>query len=166
MRARIVSVAVGLWLCAASSFAQQGTGAIGGKVADQGGGVLPGVTIVITNEDTGINREVITGVDGSYNFSQVHPGPYRVSAKLEGFKTLERRGVSVGEVLEHVALASHRHSLRWVSHPSDAQTLSVPALSLLSACWHGAHELRRTRNLGGPPGTVSILRDSPHLQSR
>ena len=95
MRARIVSVAVGLWLCAAPLFAQQGTGAIGGKVADQGGGVLPGVTIVITNEDTGINREVITGVDGSYNLSQVHPGPYRVSAKLEGFKTLERRNVSV-----------------------------------------------------------------------
>ena len=75
--------------------AQQGTASIGGKVADQGGGVLPGVTIVITNEDTGINREVMTGVDGSYFASQVNPGRYRVSAKLEGFKTLERRGISL-----------------------------------------------------------------------
>jgi hypothetical protein len=95
MRARIVSVAVGLWLCAASLVAQQGTASIGGKVADQGGGVLPGVTIVITNEDTGINREVTTAVDGSYFASQVNPGRYRVSAKLPGFKTLERRGLSL-----------------------------------------------------------------------
>ena len=51
MRARIVSVVTGLLLCTASAFAQQGTASIGGKVADQGGGVLPGVTIVITNED-------------------------------------------------------------------------------------------------------------------
>jgi hypothetical protein len=93
MRARIVSVAVGLWLCAASVFAQQGTATIGGKVADQGGGLLPGVTIVITNEDSGIIREVITNVDGSYFASQINPGRYRVSAKLEGFKALERQGI-------------------------------------------------------------------------
>src|SRR5581483_1034551 len=93
MGARIfVGVAV-LSLCAAGAFAQQGTSSIGGKVVDQGGGVLPGVNLTITNEDTGISREVITGADGSYFVSQVNPGQYRISAKLEGFKTLERKNV-------------------------------------------------------------------------
>jgi hypothetical protein len=82
--------------------AQQGTSSVGGKVVDQGGGVLPGVTVVFTNEDTGLSREVVTGADGSYFVSQVNPGRYRVSAQLEGFKTLERRGIAleVGRTVE------------------------------------------------------------------
>ena len=95
MRARVAGGVGSLLLCAATVFAQQGTSAIGGKVIDQGGGVLPGVTVVITNEDTGISREVIASADGSYFASQVNPGRYRVSAKLEGFKALERRNISL-----------------------------------------------------------------------
>ena len=86
MRARILSIVTGLLLCTASSFAQQGTASIGGKVADSGGGVLPGVTIVITNEDTGINREVITGVDGSYFAQPGQPGPLSSVGKAGGLQ--------------------------------------------------------------------------------
>src|SRR5207248_10746877 len=64
---------------------------IGGKVTDQGGGVLPGVAITLVNEDTGLTRDLITGAEGSYLASQITPGRYRVTAKLAGFKTLERR---------------------------------------------------------------------------
>ena len=47
---------LGFILCAASSLsAQQGTSSIAGKVTDAQGGVLPGVNIVVTNEDTGVN---------------------------------------------------------------------------------------------------------------
>src|SRR5436305_51516 len=59
MRGRIVVAVAGLLLYAAPLFAQQGTASIGGKVVDQGGGVLPGVALVITNDDTGIPRELI-----------------------------------------------------------------------------------------------------------
>jgi hypothetical protein len=78
---------------AAPAAAQQGTSEIGGKITDSGGGVLPGVALVVTNEDTGIFREVVTGAGGSYFVSQLVPGRYRVSAKLEGFKSLDRRGI-------------------------------------------------------------------------
>src|SRR5882762_5160063 len=82
-------------LCAAALpvFAQQGTSEIGGKVADDQGGVLPGVTIVIRNEETGVFREVTSGPDGSYFASQLIPGRYRLSAKLASFKTFERGGL-------------------------------------------------------------------------
>ncbi len=75
--------------------AQQGTSEIGGRVADQQGAVLPGVAIVVTNEDTGVFREVVSSADGSYFVSQMVPGRYRITAKLEGFRSLERRGIVI-----------------------------------------------------------------------
>ena len=79
----------------AGALAQQGTTEIGGQVVDAQGAVLPGVNIVITNEDTGATRELISGPEGSYFASQLVPGRYRVAAKLEGFKALDRRGITL-----------------------------------------------------------------------
>lgn len=96
MRRLAFSLALGVSLWAAvPALAQQGTSEIGGKVTDMQGGVLPGVAIVATNEDTGVFREVVTNEDGSYFVSQMIPGRYRVSARLDGFKSLDRRGISV-----------------------------------------------------------------------
>jgi hypothetical protein len=87
-------------LCASAPvFAQQGTAQLGGKITDAQGGALPGVTIVITHEESGVVRETISTADGSYFAAQMVPGRYRISAKLEGFKALDRRGIAltVGE---------------------------------------------------------------------
>jgi hypothetical protein len=95
MRTTALSV-LGFILYAVSALsAQQGTSSIAGKVTDAQGGVLPGVNIVVTNEDTGVFREVITGAEGSYAVTQIVPGRYRITATLEGFKVLDRRGVSL-----------------------------------------------------------------------
>jgi hypothetical protein len=74
---------------------QQGTAEIGGKVVDPQGAVLPGVTIVLTNEDTGVVRETVSTAEGSYFAPQMIPGRYRITAKLEGFRALDRRGVTL-----------------------------------------------------------------------
>src|SRR5687768_15837756 len=88
-------VSLALLCAAAPVFAQQGTAQLGGKITDAQGGALPGVTIVITNEDTGVVREIMSTSEGSYFVSQVVPGRYRIAAKLEGFKALDRRGVTL-----------------------------------------------------------------------
>src|SRR5688500_3251198 len=88
-------VSLALLCAAAPVFAQQGTAQLGGKITDAQGGALPGVTIVITNEDTGVVREIMSTAEGSYFASQMVPGRYRISAKLEGFKALDRRGLSL-----------------------------------------------------------------------
>ncbi len=95
MRGLRLGLAVAAFLCAGSftASAQQGTSEIGGKITDAQGGVLPGVTVVVVNEDTGLVREVTTGAGGHYLVSQIMPGRYRVSAKLTGFKGLDRRGI-------------------------------------------------------------------------
>src|SRR6267142_5982318 len=81
--------------------AQQGTSEIGGRVADEQGAVLPGVSIVITNEETGVFRDLTSGSDGSYFASQLTPGRYRISATLAGFRAFERGGLllAVGKTL-------------------------------------------------------------------
>jgi hypothetical protein len=86
---------VALLLCAASTpaLAQQGTAEIGGKVTDEQGAVLPGVSIVVTNESTGVFREVTSSPEGTYFVSQLVPGRYKIIAKLTGFRTAERSGL-------------------------------------------------------------------------
>src|SRR5881397_6355 len=94
-------LAVFLEAMAAPIFAQQGTADIRGRVMDEQGGVLPGVMIVLTNEETGVFREVTSGEDGSYFVSALTPGRYRLAAKLVSFKNFERRGLllEVGKTL-------------------------------------------------------------------
>ena len=73
--------------------AQQGTSEITGKITDEQGAILPGVAIVVTNEATGVFRDVTSSAEGTYFASQLVPGRYKIVAKLTGFRTLERSGL-------------------------------------------------------------------------
>src|SRR5215510_6422481 len=102
MRTPLVGSVLSLVLATAIPvLAQQGTAEIGGKVTDEQGGVLPGVTLVITNEDSGVYREIVSSPDGNYFAAQLVPGRYKITAKLTGFKNFERAGliVAVGKRL-------------------------------------------------------------------
>ncbi|MGE0815333.1 MAG: carboxypeptidase regulatory-like domain-containing protein [Vicinamibacterales bacterium] len=96
MRGVRFGLAVALLLAAATSLsAQQGTSQIAGKITDEQGAVLPGVTLVVTNEETGVFREVATGASGAFFVSQIVPGRYKLRATLEGFAPLDRNGLVV-----------------------------------------------------------------------
>jgi hypothetical protein len=73
-------------LGATSAAAQQGTTEVRGKVADAQGAVLPGVTVTVRNQDTGMFRTTITNADGTYFVSSIVPGQYEIAAELQGFK--------------------------------------------------------------------------------
>lgn len=79
--------------------AQQGTAEVRGRALDQQGAVLPGVTVVVTNQDTGIYREVVSNTDGTYFVTGIVPGRYQIAAELSGFKKSTRRDVilSIGK---------------------------------------------------------------------
>lgn len=116
MRKLLVSWLVMLFLCAAAVplRAQQGTAEIAGKITDYQGAVLPGVAIVATNEATGVFREVTTGSAGTFFLSQLVPGPYRLVAKLPGFRTTDRTGLilQVGKTLTINQLTGRGESIR------------------------------------------------------
>ena len=85
-----------LSVIASSALAQQGRGEIRGRVADDQGLALPGVTVVMRNQDDGTFREAITGGDGSFFAAQMLNGVYTISAELPGFATYEQADFNLG----------------------------------------------------------------------
>src|SRR5690242_19890218 len=79
----------------ATAAAQQGTTELRGRVLDAQGAMLPGVTVTVRNQDTGMFRETASGADGTFIVSGVVPGRYEVSAELQGFKKFLRRDVDL-----------------------------------------------------------------------
>ena len=89
---------IGVVLCvllSVSAFAQSqaANGSIEGTVTDVSTGVLPGVTVTITNTETGNTRSVTTNEDGLYRALLLPLGRYRVVAELQGFKKFDRSGI-------------------------------------------------------------------------
>ncbi len=83
-------------LTTAPAYAQIGGATnIGGAVTDDSGAALPGVTVTITNTANGRAQSVVTGSDGRYRAVQLQPGPYLVTAELQGFSTARRNVVLV-----------------------------------------------------------------------
>ena len=76
-------------------FAQGFQGGIRGSLKDAGG-VVPGVEVTLTNEQTNVKRSTVTNERGEYVFANVDPGNYRVTAALQGYKTVDRAGIRVG----------------------------------------------------------------------
>lgn len=70
-------------------------GTIEGTIADSSGGVLPGVTVTVTNLETGATSTVVTNDSGLFRAPLLPLGTYRVSAELDGFKKFERVGVQI-----------------------------------------------------------------------
>src|SRR5688500_7512228 len=95
MLKRVVLVALLVALAGYPAFAQQGTSEIRGVVRDQQGAVLPGATITVRNQDTGMFREAVTNADGTYFVSAIVPGRYEVAASLEGFRPHTQRDLIV-----------------------------------------------------------------------
>src|SRR5215218_1673455 len=89
------SVIGSLLFVAAPLLAQQGTSQIAGKVTDEQGAILPGAAIVLTNEDSGVFREVVSSGEGTYVVSALPPGRYKVVARLSGFRATEVSGLVV-----------------------------------------------------------------------
>src|SRR3954463_1704058 len=91
MLRRIVGTLIVVLLGAAPLLAQQGTTELRGRAADAQGGVLPGVTVTVRNQETGMYRETVSGEDGSVIATGLVPGRYEVVAELQGFKKFNRR---------------------------------------------------------------------------
>jgi hypothetical protein len=71
------------------------TGALTGTVTDPTGAVVPNVSVTLTSADTAQTRTTTTGADGTYRFTLLPPGNYRVGFAANGFKTVEVPSVTV-----------------------------------------------------------------------
>ncbi len=91
-------IAVLLWLWPASVLAQTGQsfGEVTGKVADEQGSVMPGVTVTISGPAMMGEQTAITNEHGVYRFPAVPSGIYRMTFELAGFAGFVREGLVVG----------------------------------------------------------------------
>ena len=95
----VVLLSLGL---ATSAAAQRTTGQIIGKVVDESGSVLPGVTVTLRGAGVAGAPTVVTSDTGIYRFPVLPPGTYNLEYAIAGFGTVKRDGipVAVGDVIE------------------------------------------------------------------
>ncbi len=86
-----------LWLGPAFASAQTGQsfGEITGKVLDEQGGVMPGVTVIVSGPAVMGEQTAVTNEHGAYRFAAVPSGIYKLTFQLGGFASIVRDGVVV-----------------------------------------------------------------------
>lgn len=96
MKKGLVFIGVALVLAAAwPAGAQDYRARVQGTVVDTSQAVLPGATVTLLNEATGVAVTRPTNAEGHYIFDFVEPGAYTVAAELDGFKKVEQKNVRV-----------------------------------------------------------------------
>jgi hypothetical protein len=75
------------------SAAQTTLGTIRGTVTDPQQGIVPGATVVATDETTNVSREALSDAEGLFEIPNLRPGTYTVSASLSGFKKNQTTGL-------------------------------------------------------------------------
>jgi hypothetical protein len=85
-----------LVVASVAGFAQStNAGDIRGTVTDASGALIPGVTVTVTNVDTGVMRTFVTNDSGIYDTDSIVTGNYTLTFSKEGFQKVVRGPVTV-----------------------------------------------------------------------
>ena len=88
----IVVLLIALGVTAPVALAQQMV-TVSGKVTDADGLPLPGASVVVTEQNTGFNRTVVTADTGAFTIPNLPPGTYSVTFTMAGFADQTRKDV-------------------------------------------------------------------------
>lgn len=116
--------------------AQDTRGKVQGIVNDSSGAVVSGATVLLRNENTGVQNVQQTSNTGQYLFDFVLPGDYSVHIEMAGFKQFNQRNILVqarGDVTINAVLelGSNRESVTVEASPVAVQfNTSTMALTL------------------------------------
>ena len=121
-----------VWL-AAPAMAQDYRARVQGQITDESHGVLPGVTVTLRNDATGVSSDRVTDAGGHYRFDFVDPGTYSVTGTLQGFRSAAQKAVRVqqrgdvtvdmemalGTVAETITVSGSSPLVQFTSSSSD-----------------------------------------------
>jgi hypothetical protein len=93
MSRTVVAVCLMVGLAIANASAQSGDGSLRGRVVDEQGGALPGVTLTATSPALLSPSTAVSDAEGNYRLINLPPGSYAISAELAGFAISRREGV-------------------------------------------------------------------------
>src|SRR5258706_9001333 len=86
---------VAVLLFALPAAAQDYRGRIQGSITDETRAVMPGVSVTLRNDATGVANMFVADELGRYIFDFVDPGIYTVTAELPGFAKQEQKNIRV-----------------------------------------------------------------------
>ena len=175
----------GLALGLATSVRAQNSnsGDIRGTVTDPSGGVIPGVTVTVTNSDTGVINKFVTNNDGLYDTNSILPGSYTLQFSKGGFGTLKQGPIKlevgiitvdgtlkVGAATEVVEVSSSEEALLKTEDAQVATTISLNQLAGLPSvdpanAWTSLLKLLpgATSTPGGVPTVAAVVIRIPGL---
>jgi outer membrane receptor for ferrienterochelin and colicins len=153
-------IALGLVLAAAASAqAQPRTGStVSGSVVDESGAILPGANVQL--QGPGVNRFQTTGPEGTFTFTVVPAGTYKVTANLGGFGAGTRDVTVPGTGTVQVpalALKVAVHGEEVVVTATRAETSLVNAPATMTVIGNDVIETSPAQNFG------DLLRSVPGL---
>ncbi len=90
---RLVALLTLTTLVVPGSSAQTASTSLIGSVTDSRGALIPGVTLILSNPQTGFTREVKTNNQGVYQFLQVPPATYELTVNASGFAMQKQNNV-------------------------------------------------------------------------
>jgi hypothetical protein len=158
-------------MAAGTAFAQAATAQISGRVTDETGAVLPGVTVNVTQTQTGLVRSAVSNEVGAFSFPSLPLGPYRLEAALQGFRSFVQEGItlqvnanlvvdpvlSLGEIAELITVSRWRRGrlalAQWSSRSASSSCRWPHEMSRRSSRWRARPCRWISRHRGAwPPG--------------
>ncbi len=68
-----------------TAFSQTSSTSLQGTVTDPGGNAIPGATVLLSNNESKLDRTMVTGAQGEYRFLALPPGKYTLAVTSKGF---------------------------------------------------------------------------------
>ena len=115
---RLIVLAAIICLGSIGALAQLATGSIQGIVTDKAGALVPDAEVTVANPATGFSRKGVSNNAGLYDFPDLPPGDYTVTAEAKGFSK---------EVAAHVVLVVNaQQAVNFELNPGSAsETITV-----------------------------------------
>src|SRR3954453_12738302 len=115
-------------LCVFAGMSQEFRSTLSGRVSDPSGASIPGIKVIVIQNETGSKSETSTSESGEYTLPFLSPGPYKLLVEAAGFKQYVQERIQIGtntRVTQDVVLE--------VGSQNDAVTVTADATLLSTA---------------------------------
>ena len=117
---RILAAVATFASLAAMAMAQVGDAELAGIVTDPSGTPVAAVKLSLTNEDSGVNRSVVTDAEGRYRIPALAPGKYSLKTEAPGF-----RGESINGIVLNVGTHLNKDVALTVGNVQEQVTVTA-----------------------------------------
>ncbi|MCC6588341.1 MAG: TonB-dependent receptor [Bryobacterales bacterium] len=155
LSAMLISIELGV--VEMDAFAQTGQGSLTGSVSDTSGATIPGVMVVLKNQNTGFVYNAVATEEGIYRVPYLNVGLYEITFEASGFKRMVRSNIPIrstetlrldvtlelGNVVESIKVSAGAQLLETETSTTghmvsgmELVTLPTPQMKIESMMWY------------------------------